>query len=169
MKNQEIKVLDINVEQVTKDLLTLGAKKVFDNFRIITYFKNINDQGRPFLKLTEEDKLKLTSQDLSTHEEIKLFVSRKEECVSLLESLGYFAVSEVSARRISFEMGEIDCDIDIFPQIPAFLEVDTGDSRDMSLVGLLEKLNISNNTRGVMSTPEIVEFYKKDYFDLYKK
>jgi adenylate cyclase class 2 len=168
METSEIKILNIDIETVCSKLIALGAKNVFDNARIITYFKNNRDVGQPFLKLTEEDKLKLTSQNGQTHKEIKLFVSRKEECVALLETLGYYPVSEVSARRISYELDGVDCDIDVFPEIPAFLEVDVDDT-GIVLNDFLAKLGISENTRGVMSTPEIVQSYGKDYFEVYKK
>jgi adenylate cyclase class 2 len=166
--NEEVKILNIDVEKIIKKLEELGAKKVFDNVRVVTYFKNKNDAGKPFLKLTEEDKLKLTSQNLNTHKDIKLFVSRKEECISLLETLGYFAISEVSTHRTSYELFGIDCDIDIFPEIPPFLEIDLGET-EITLDDFIVKLNLEDNKKVVMSTPQVVELYGKDYFDLYKK
>jgi adenylate cyclase class 2 len=168
MKNQEIKILNIDVMQVQERLIEIGAKKVFDDIRVITYFKNKNDTGQPFLKLTQEEKLKLTSQNLVTHEEIKLFVSRKEECLTLLGTLGYSAVSEVRARRISYEINGIDCDIDIFPEVPPFMEVDMGSSTDFELKDFLLKLNCLENKKEHISTPDLFHAYGKDYFEIFK-
>ena len=166
MQNSEIKILDVPVEEVESRLLSLGAVKVFDGNRTITYFKDANDSIEPFLKLTEEDKLKLTSQS-KEGKEIKLFVSRKEECVSLLKTLGYDSVSEVSARRVSFELNGIDCDIDVFPNIPPFMEIDMDESNE-NMEDFLSRLNLEKNTRGVMSTPDILKKYGFDYFEIYK-
>jgi len=164
----EIKVLDIDYEKVIAALEEMGAKKVFDDERIISYFQRSDDQGAPFLKLTAEgDKLKLASQNLETHEEIKLFVSRKEECVALLASLRYGQITEVRARRISYELGDDDFDIDLFSEIPPFLEIDAPSQND-DLTGLLRKLNINDNERGVLTTPEIHQKYDVDYFEVYR-
>jgi adenylate cyclase class 2 len=164
----ETKILDIDIQEVEKELLTLGAKKVFDDHRVITYFKN-QEGVEPFLKLTEEgEKLKLSSQNTTTHKEIKLFISRKDECIQLLATLGYRPISGVKARRISYELETIDFDIDQFPGIPAFLEIDLGDNPSMNLDEIVLRLNIKNNKKGQMSTPQIVGTYGKDYFEVYK-
>lgn len=164
----EIKVLDVDSNIIEEKIFSLGAKKVFDDTRVITYFSH-KDIKVPFLKLTEEgEKLKLSSQNNETHEEVKLFVSRKEECIKLLGTLGYFPVSEVKARRISYELGSIDFDIDKFPEIPAFLEIDLGESPDISLEQILTNLGIEQNKKGQMSTPDIVKLYGKDYFEFFK-
>ncbi len=165
----EIKVLDIDVENLEPKLIALGAKKVFDDVRTITYFKNPKDDGVPFLKLTEEgEKLKLSSQDLETHEDVKVFVSRKDECMRVLATLGYMPVSEVKAKRISYELGSIDFDIDQFPGIPAFLEVDMGENPPMTTDELFSNLGLESNKKGEFSTPEIVAQYGKDYFEVFK-
>jgi len=168
MVNIETKILDILVHNVVAKLEVLGAKKVFDAVRVITYFKRDDEVDEPFLKLTEEgDKLKLSAQRHKTHEEIKLFVSRKEECLQLLAVLGYLAVAEVKARRISYELGTTDFDIDEFPGVSAFLEVDLGDHPSLSFDEIVKRLGVSHHTMGQMSTPDIVRFYGKDYFALY--
>ncbi len=164
----EIKILDIDVEALEQKLLSIGAKKVFDDMRVITYFSNVHDTQEPFLKLTEEGKLKLSSQNDQTHEEVKLFVSRKEECVQLLATLDYLPVSEVRSRRISYELDGIDFDIDCFPGIPPFLEVDMGENSNVSFEEMLATLEIKNNRQEQMSTPQIVALYGKSYFDLFR-
>lgn len=165
----EIKILDIDTKTIEAGLVSLKAKKVFEGVRIITYFKSDKDNMEPFLKLTEEnEKLKLTSQNHESREEIRLFVSRKGECIKLLASLGYFAISEVKAKRVSYELGSTDFDIDEFPGIQAFLEIDMGTNPSVSLEEILSSLGIENNQRGQMSTPEIVNHYGKNYFELYR-
>lgn len=161
----EIKILDIDIKETMLRLESLGANKVYDDTRVVTYFKNSNDERAPFLKLTEEEKLKLSSQNDETREEIKLFVSRKQECVALLATLDYVPVSEVSARRVSYELGATDIDIDVFPGIPAFAEVDLGDDSELTIEQLLAEIGLSDNKCGEMSTPDIFKHYEKDYFE----
>jgi len=164
----EIKILDIDLKDIGRKLLSLNAKKVFDEVRTISYFQNIQDNKEPFLKLTEEgDKLKLSSKVKELDTEIKLFVSRKAECLKLLSTLGYFPISKVEARRTSYELGSIDLDIDEFPGIPPFLEIDMGNNPPITQEKLIAQLGIEKNKRGDMSTPEIVNSYGKPYFEMY--
>lgn len=165
----EIKILDVDAADLESKLESLGAKKVFDAIRTITYFKNERDTAPPFLKLTDEgEKLKLSSQNNQTHEEIKLFVSRKNECAALLATLGYLQISEVKAQRISYELGSIDFDIDLFPHIPAFLEIDLGETPAMTSEEVFSKLGLTQNKKGQFSTPEIFSEYGKNYFEEFK-
>lgn len=163
----ETKVLNIDTKGIEQKLTSLGAKKVFDNVRTITYFQNPKENQKPSLKLTEEEKLKLSYQNDQGDEEIKLFVSRKAECVALLGHLGYVPISEVKARRISYEWMGIDFDIGEFLQIPAFLEIDLGDSK-FTLEDIFQKLDLEKNEKIQMSTPETFKKYKLDYFELFK-
>ena len=140
----EIKILDIDPTTIQNKLEAMGAVKVFDGVRTITYFKNRNEDGPPRLKLTEEHKLKLSVRNSHTQEEVKLFVSRKEECLQLLAALEYDVVSEVKARRISYELNMIDLDVDQFPGIPAFIEVDMGKNTALSFDELINKLGLKN-------------------------
>jgi adenylate cyclase, class 2 len=94
---------------------------------------------------------------------VKLFVSRKEEAVEFLARLKLHPVTMVQARRISYELGAIDFDIDCFPGIPPFMEVDTADA-DVDLKELLNKLGLESNEVIIATTPEIFARYGKDYF-----
>ena len=165
----EVKILDVDVEVLQLKLSELKAKKVFDDIRIITYFKNQKDNREPFLKLTEEgEKLKISSQNNQTHEEVKLFISRKDECTQLLATLGCLPISEVKAHRISYELGTIDFDVDEFPGIPPFLEIDLGENPSISFEELVSQFQLQSNKKGQYSTPEIVAIYGKNYFNEYK-
>lgn len=162
----EIKILDIAPDKLSAKIIELGAKKVFDEDRTITYFqpKDISDAQTTF-KLTEEGKLKFSAQETGTgREEIKVFISRKEEFIKILALMGYMPVTRVVARRISFELGTIDFDIDIFPGIPAFLELDVPADSPLSQAEIITQLELQNNQVVTISTPEVFSRYHKDYF-----
>jgi adenylate cyclase class IV len=170
---KETKVLNINVQEITEKLKALGAKEVFNDKRIITHFDSkertlIKEEKN--IKLTEEGKLKLSwsgRRKENGHETVKLFVSRKQEAIDFMNRLGFDPISESTSHRISFEWEGVDFDIDEFSQIPAFLEIDLGDSK-YTLQDILQKLNLEKNEMGEMSTPEIYKKYGFDYFDLFK-
>ena len=161
----EIKILDIDPEKLSAKILALGAQKVFDQDRTITYFKRADGSAEnATFKLTEESKLKFSATKLGSEpEEIKVFISRKEEFVKILGFMGYAPVTKVTARRISFELGSVDFDIDIFPGIPAFLELDVPVDASNSQAEIIAQLELQNNPIVTTSTPEVFRIYKKDY------
>jgi len=168
----ETKILDIPLTETCTLLENLGAVKVFDHDRIITHFDTPDHtlfQRGKILKLTEEGTLKLTinqHREDGTTEEIKVGVSRKEETVALLDRLGFIPISEVTARRISYEWDGVDFDIDIFPHIPPFLEIDLGES-GKNLLEILTVLTLENRQSCTLSTPEVFQHVGKDYFLLF--
>lgn len=169
----EVKILDIDVEKVQSKLEALGAVKVYDDERVLTTF-DTKDFGyksqRKSIRLTEEGKLKLSvsSGCGESKETVKLFTSRKEETVDFLSQLGLYPITEVKARRISYEWNEVDFDIDIFSEIPAFLEIDI-ERLTIPLEELLIQLGLNEKRRVVMGTKEIFqEVYGKDFYELFK-
>lgn len=84
--------------------------------------------------------------------------------------MGLDPISKVSVPRISYELGKIDFDIDSFPAIPSFLEIDIEHIEDegYSVESLLKELGLENNKVVVMGTEDIHKLYNIDYFDVYK-
>lgn len=179
-KEQEIKVLDINVENLCEKLERLGAKKVFDGDRIFT---TLDTEEKTYLqkdimiRLTEEEKLKLSvstnnsKSSTGEKETVKLFVSRKKETIDFFKALGILPISEVKTHRISYELetkkGIVDFDIDTFPDIPSFLEIDL-ENLVQTIEELLETLNLSQNKIVDCGTEEIYKIYNIDYFEKFK-
>ena len=136
-QEQEIKILNVDAVTLCHILENLGARKVFDGDRIFTTFDTLEKEYIKkdiLIRLTEEEKLKLSvstdtsKSSMGEKKTIKLFVSRKKETVDFFASLGIFPITEVKSHRISYEWktkkGIVDFDIDSFPQIPSFLEID---------------------------------------------
>ncbi len=103
-------------------------------------------------------------------EAIKFKTSRLKETMNFFHQLGLNPISNVRENRISYEMGKIDFDIDKFPAIPAFLEIDIEFLEDegYKLDDLLKKLGLENNRVVVMGTEDIHKLYGIDYFEKYK-
>jgi adenylate cyclase, class 2 len=170
---KETKILDVDVESVSQKMSDMGAVMVFDGERLITYLDSkdgsIRSSGR-VLKITDEGTTKVslsTPVDNDENEQIKFKVSRRKEAQDFLSRLGFSAIAEVRQRRISFELDGIDVDIDLFPEIPPFAEVDMADN-PLPLEDFLKQLGIATNERVVMSTPEVFNKYGKDFFELFK-
>lgn len=177
-KEHEIKVLDINVQELVKKLEKIGAKKVYDDDRTIIAIDTsermfLNKQDK-LIRVTDEGSIKVTMHVNQSKPEIKEGIkfktSRLKETMDFFHELGLDPISKVKAKRISYELGKIDFDIDEFPVIPAFLEIDIEfiEEEGYTLEQLLKELGLENNKTVVMGTEDIHNLYGKDYFGEYK-
>lgn len=171
---KEIKILNIDVDTLITKLEEIKAKKVFDDERTITYLDNDEERLKNMgsvLKITDEGTIKVslsTQIDTDETEQIKFKASRRKEAIDLLGRLGFKPKAELKGRRISFELEGIDIDIDVFPEIPPFVEIDLG-INETPLEDFLKTLQIVDKERVTMSTPDVYEKYKKNFFELFKK
>jgi len=154
-KEHEIKVLDVDIEQLVKKLDKLGAKKVYDDERTIialdTKDKMFLNKQDKLIRVTDEGSIKVTMHVNQSKPEIKEGIkfktSRLKETIDFFHQLGLDPISKVKAKRISYELGKIDFDIDKFPAIPAFLEIDIEFLKEegYELKQLLKELGLENN------------------------
>lgn len=174
-KEHEIKVLDIDIDKVSKKLEEMKAEKVYEDDRIITTFDTEDRQMAKqdkLIRITEEEKVKVTmhinNSNPETKKAIKYKVSRKKEQQDFLLQLGFKPIAKVKAYRKSYELGNIDFDMDKFPAIPAFLEIDVENLSKEQISKLLQQLELINNKVVIMGTEQIHELYGIDYFETYK-
>lgn len=177
-KEHEIKVLDIDVEKVIEKLEVIGAKKVYDDTRNIialdTKEKTYLNKYDKLIRITDEGSIKVSihinQSNPEIKEAIKFKASRLKETMDFFHEMGLDPISEVKAPRISYELGKIDFDIDKFPKIPPFLEIDIEnlEAEGYTMDSLLKELCLQNNKIVVMGTEDIHKLYGIDYFEAYK-
>ncbi len=127
-KENEIKVLEVNPIVLKEKLENLGAKKVYDDKRIIisldTLEKKFLNQYDKLIRITEEGSTKVSmhvhQSTPNLKEVIKFKVSRLKETLDFFREMGLVPITKVTANRISYELGKIDFDIDEFSEIPPF-------------------------------------------------
>jgi adenylate cyclase class IV len=168
---REVKVLDVDVKQTSYLLNSLGAEKTFDGNRMFILFdfpdRRISKKGEEVRLTIEGDKNKLSYEFKvkGTLASTKLFVSREKEALDFFSKLGLEEIARIKSHRISWELDGIDFDLDVFPKIKPFLEIDLGNSK-VKLSSLLKKLNLKNNEVVSISTREIYQKYGLDYSKL---
>ncbi len=177
-KEHEIKVLDVDIVKLVENLEKLGAKKVYDDTRTIialdTEDKMFLNQKDKLIRITDEGSIKVTMHVNQSKPEIKEGIkfktSRLKETMDFFHEMGLNPISKVKANRISYELGKIDFDIDKFPSIPPFLEIDIEFLNDegYTLESLLKVLELEDNQIVVMGTEDIHKLYGVDYFEQYK-
>lgn len=169
----EIKVLNVNVDHVKETLLNIGAKTVYSGERLIRTFDDNFESYRKkdiLIRLTEEITTKLTIHLNNTsidRQIIKLHpIEKAETIIDFLSALNLFERTRVRSYRTSFEWESIDFDIDQFPNIPPFLEVDI-ESLNCTLDNLLFNLKLKDYQVVTCGTEEIFKLYGCDYYSLF--
>jgi len=178
-KEHEIKVLDVNIDSLVKHLEKIGAKKVYDDVRTIialdTKDRHFLNEKDKLIRVTDEGSIKVTMHVNQSKPDIKAGIkfktSRLKETMDFFHEMGLDPISKVSVPRISYELGKIDFDIDSFPAIPSFLEIDIEHIEDegYTVDSLLKELGLENNKVVVMGTEDIHKLYNIDYFEIYSK
>ncbi|MES2216460.1 MAG: CYTH domain-containing protein [Patescibacteria group bacterium] len=136
----EVKFLNIDVPTIEAKILSLGATKVGDFFykRIIFDYPGLplnakgawlrlRDEGDR-VTLTWKKRLGMTSQDGSTSdegmEEIEVVVSDFEKTAAILRSLGMIDKFYQENRRTRYKKGKVEFDIDYWPRLNPYLEIE---------------------------------------------
>lgn len=165
-KNTEIEIryLEVDVPELLKKLKELNAKDLGqDLFREIIFY----DKDREFIKdqrvvriRSTKDKILLAykqhSDGNSTATEIELEVSDEEQAVSFLEKVGLVAFRRQEKRRHAFSLDGIGIDIDTWPKIPPYVELE-GESEEV-LVAMAKKLGLKGKMV-VESAGKVIENY----------
>ena len=163
----EVRVLDINKEKLVEQLEKLGAIKIGDfeykrrvfNFNPPTNNKSLRlrtDGTKTTLTIK-----KLTSLEIDGTKEIEIEVSDFEETNSILEELGYKAHTYQQNRRTRYILNDVELDIDSWPYIPTYLEIEGKNEKSVKdmikLLGVDESKITTIDVQGVF-----LHFYKID-------
>ena len=95
--------------------------------------------------------------------ENEIKVESIEDANSFLEALGYSYKSFQEKERITFKLGEYEIDIDTWPGIPTYFEIE-GNSRE-ELEQVLTKLGYSWDDCVSCTADDIYKMYGKSMFD----
>lgn len=95
--------------------------------------------------------------------ENEIEVKSIEEANSLLEALGFSYKSYQEKRRISYQLEQFEIDIDTWPGIPTYFEVEGNSKEELEL--LLNKLGYTFSDTVSCTADEVYRKYGKSMFD----
>jgi adenylate cyclase class 2 len=138
MEEIEAKILNINREEVEKNLISLGAKKVFDDDLLAIFFdfqdNSIKDNKKTVRLRREGNKTFLTFKSKISNDKIKIMEEIETEVMDfdktkkILESLGLLEYETTKKRRVSYKLGNVRFELDNYSDdldfIPEFLEIE---------------------------------------------
>ena len=126
----EERVLDIDVEKIIAKLETLGATKVgeWHQKRYVYDFNPVRENEWIRLR-TNGEKVTLTYKNiedvsLTGTKELEVEVEDFEKTNELLNILGYMPKAFQENKRIRYLLEGTEVDIDFWPLIPAYLEIE---------------------------------------------
>jgi len=141
MEEFEIKFLEVDVPELEKKLLAIGAKKVgeFDYERAMFDYPDWRlDKNHAWLRLrTDGKKTTLTfkkrtgvkSNDGSIPDdgmqENEVELDDYKKAFQIFESLGFIVKLAVKNKRVKYEKKNVAYDIDFYPRIPPFVEIES--------------------------------------------
>lgn len=153
----EIKVLEINVDQITKQLLGAGfTQQPTQPFRRFVY--TVGSSGDWVRLRTDGSKSTLTYKSFGHNsidgvKELEIVVSDFEKTHQLLGLLGYKAKTYQENRRTNFVLGDVEISIDEWPKIPAYLEIEAKNKQSvekwLNQLGLNQENTTSEPTSAV--------------------
>ncbi len=173
----ETKVLEINVENVVSKLVGLGAKKILDTRFVVDWFrmKVVKENEDPwFLRIRSDSDgkhevtWKAKSEILGTarkHKEINFTVSDAAGVADLFTELDLEKYAHQEKDRISFLYENWRFDIDQYPNMPAFLEIEGASEESINTAINLLELG-SHKTWAKGERLLIQELYGLNWYDM---
>lgn len=90
--------------------------------------------------------------------ELEIEVSSFEQTDAILNELGYHSRTYQENRRISYILDDVEIDIDTWPLIPTYVELEGKNKEDIEK--LIEKLNLDRNK---ITTYDVTSIYNEIY------
>lgn len=169
MKEIEVKILDINVAQVEKQLDELNAEKTYDGDVDVIFYDypdgrlhaekkrlRLRDFGSK-VELTFKEKK--STEKTKIAEELEVIVSDFAAAQKLIESMGLQEVKRYTKHRTSYRLGEIAFEIDTIPGYPSFMEVEA--PTEKKVFEWVEKLGFSKKEAKPWTGSKVIEYYKE--------
>ena len=160
----EERILEVNLEEVVAKLEKLGAKKVGDWFQKRYVYDFTPKRENEWIRLRSNGKeTTLTyknqeTQSINGTKELEVVVSGFEETNELLRIMGYIPRAYQENKRIRYYLEHIEIDIDTWPLIPTYVEIEGGTEEEVKKVE--ELLGLTNNKITAANTQDI---YLQEY------
>ncbi len=152
MHEIETKVLEVNIKEISQKIENLGAEKIQDISLIVDWFSitDVSKDNHPwFLRIRSystgkvEVTWKAKSEILGVsrkHKEINITVNSHENMKSLFEEVGLVLYAHQEKKRISWKLGEVQFDLDTYPGMQSYLEIEAGSEEQIQEV--IKKLDL---------------------------
>lgn len=173
----EVKILEINVAGIQKKLLKLGAKKVEEcviHEKIFDFVDKPMPRGTLLRVRHHGNRTEVTYKTNPTggskfleHDEYETTVADFDTMCKIFELAGLVITNDRQKRRTSYVLGKIKFEIDKYPTIPAYMEVE---GTRKGIISALKKLGYTLKDTSNMSGSQVLKYYKvNEKYQRFKK
>ena len=148
----EVRILEINVDQIKQKLSEIGAKFVSEkNFKRYVY-DLIPKTKNSWIRLrTDGTKTTLTYKQIDSDKidgtsELEFEVQDFEKTHLFLETIGNKTKNFQENKRISYKLNNVEIEIDTWKNIPTYLEIDAKTKKEVEEVVKLLGFEMKNTT-----------------------
>lgn len=167
MEECEVKFLNIDPEQLEKQILDLGGVKQFDRIfkRVVLDYPDWRlNEDKSWVRVRDEgDKVTFSfkkridaSEDGSNDKtmiEHEVVVSDFEETIELLHQIGMIDKFYEENRRVQYKLDNVELDIDYWPQLNPYLEIEASSWDEVD--AMVAKLGLNPDDKKIYSTHQI--------------
>ncbi len=162
----EAKILEIDVVAVTERLTTLGSKKIDEIMQRRYVYDLMPKKENSWIRLrTDGTKTTLAIKEIHDDtidgtKELEITVDDFDKTHLLLERLGYAAKGYQENKRIRYELDGVEIDIDFWPFIPPYLEIEGRSASEVETV--IAKLGFNKSQTTSINTTHVYKRYVID-------
>lgn len=152
----EVKILDIDVDEIKKKLEDIGAKKITEKLmRRYVYDIEMDEKRKDCSKWIRlrnngnETTLTLKeiyNDNIDGTKEIEFEVGDFEKTHQFIESIGFPHTAYQENKRVSYILDGVEIEIDSWPMIPTYLEIEGKTEKDVERVVKLLGFDVSQTT-----------------------
>ncbi len=163
----EIRILEINKEEMIKKLQELGAtlKGTFEQKRYVYDLRPV-EKGKWIRLRTNGTTTTLTYKDIVSNsidgtKEVEFEVEDFNKANEFLEKIGFESRSYQENERVQYVLNDVEIDIDSWPMIPTYMEIE-GKSEE-EIINIKKILNIDETKVTTLNCDDIYkQIYKVD-------
>ncbi|HSH55588.1 MAG TPA: CYTH domain-containing protein, partial [Candidatus Limnocylindrales bacterium] len=158
----EAKWLDINHDEIRQKLTASGATLVqperLMTHKVFDFEDKRLDQMSGWVRVRNEgDKVTMSYKQLNDRtlhgtKEVTLEVNDFDTATSFLESIGLKPYSYQETKRESWRIGDVQIELDTWPWIPSFLEIEAPSEEDLKNAAAILGLDYSKALHGSVET-----------------
>ena len=162
----EVRVLEINHDEMISKLEKLGATKVFDAMqKRKVYDFNPVEPNRWIRLRTNGIKTTLTIKEVKEKtvdgtKELEIEVSDFDKTNEILNALGYKHRTFQENYRVQYILDGVEIDLDKWPKIPEYMEIEGKSTEEVEEI--LDKLEINKDKVSTLDVDSIYKYYGID-------
>jgi len=169
MKEIEVKILEIDRDQVIQKIEALGATKVFEGPLEAIYFdfpdhalSRREQQLRIRKKGSQTEvtfKENMTKDVAKTADEYSFYCDSHNACIAILGKIGLIKVQTFTKHRISYRLKRIAFEIDTYLNIPSLLEIEAPSIE--TIKKMVQQLGYTLRDTCPWSADDVIAHYQK--------